>query len=72
MKTTIKLLILISLVSCTKDWACTIETTANGNTSYYEVDFRGTTQEKNDFEAQGTQTTNVVTEIVQVTTCVPD
>ena len=74
---------LLFLTSCTKDWECcvTSETITTdpmfiqmNGTTVHCIDFRGTTQEKNDFEASGTQTTTIVptVELKQITKCVID
>ena len=60
----------LALTSCTKSWICTIETTSVLGTSYHEYNLKGTTQEKNEFEADGTQYLNSAGGINQVTTCV--
>ena len=65
--------------SCTKDWECTLHTDSVAGNFEHKVDFRGTTQEKNDFEALGTNTYNMpyltgdsTYTIVQYTNCVID
>jgi len=54
MKKTILILSIIALTSCTKDWRCEVETTSTYVNSTYEIDFRGTTEEKNEYEQKGT------------------
>lgn len=53
---------IVILSSCKKDWNCEVSTSDGLNTS---VNFRGTNQEKNDYEDAGTYSVggiNVVTE----------
>ena len=54
MKNKILILSIISLTSCTKDWRCEVETTSTYVNNTYEKDFRGTNEEKEQFEADGT------------------
>lgn len=90
-----KMLLLLSvslMFSCTKDWECCVTTTTSGlvgissgqnGTSVNCIDFRGTNEEKNEYEALGTQVTNQILPggfgvptieftITQTTECVPD
>lgn len=81
-----KLLIIVSVLalgSCTKDWECCVEGTTThtdpaliqlNGTSTYCIDFRGTNQEKNEFEADGTKVSDIGYggTLDLVTTCVPD
>lgn len=53
MKTIIKILILVSLASCTKKYTCTVVTSNGTTTSEVTTTFYGTTQEKNDYEQSG-------------------
>jgi hypothetical protein len=57
MKKTILILSTICLFSCTKDWSCEIETSSTYVNSTYQIDFRGTTEEKNEYEQAGTTST---------------
>ena len=57
MKKTILILSILALTSCTKDWRCEVETTSTYVNSTYEIDFRGTTEEKNEYEQDGTMST---------------
>ena len=55
-------ILLLASTSCTKNWVCTVETTSSQlSTSYQQIDFKGTHQEKNDFEMQGTKETPYTT-----------
>lgn len=71
MKAIIKLLILISLTSCTKQWACTVVTSNGTTTSTTYSTFEGTTQEKNDYEQSG-QVAAEALGMTQTVTCVPE
>ena len=79
------LLICAAVSSCTKDWECCITTTSSGHTGIYAnqngstvhcIDFEGDNQEKNDYEASGTNTYNETWPepylIEQTTECLPD
>lgn len=74
---------LLAVTSCTKDWECCIESTTThtdpaliqlNGTMTHCIDFRGTNDEKDEYEASGTQTSDAGYggTIDQVTTCVPD
>jgi len=56
MKTTIKILTLLTLASCTKSYVCTIETTSSLGTTIHDVDFKGTKDEMQEYEESGTKT----------------
>ena len=70
-KTIIKILILVSLTSCTKDWVCTAVTSNGTITSTTYSTFEGTTQEKNEFEQSG-QVAAEALGMTQTVTCVPE
>lgn len=76
MKKLIIMLSIISLSSCSKKWSCeqtiTTETFSTGEikVKVYESEFKGTSQEKNEYEEQGY--TNVTTSdysIISVVEC---
>ena len=85
MKKIILFCAVLFLVSCTKDWECCVETTTSGLTGVQEsangtmtncIDFRGTNEEKNEFEENGTSTVSYSTPweytIEQSTDCTLD
>lgn len=64
MKTILILLSAATMFSCTKDWECCLENKIEGaygdfeflnGTSEFCNDFRGTTEEKNQYEEDGTK-----------------
>ena len=80
MKVLILTISLMALMSCTKDWECCIEShhvnasLGINTTSTNCIDWRGTNQEKNDFETDGTMTSSDYGggTVDLITTCVPD
>ena len=50
------ILSILVLSSCTKDWVCEIKTESNYNNSTYYVDFRGTNEEKEQYDQESTST----------------
>jgi len=68
------ILSLITLCSCTKDWVCEIKTQSDYNYSTYYVDFRGTSEEKEQYEQESTATypDGQGGTVSTVTNCVPD
>ena len=69
------IIFVILLASCTKKWTCDIHTVAesehyNSNTTKTVI-FRGTKEQKEDYEKEGTNTTSLYPEgtITQTTEC---
>lgn len=71
MKTIIKILILVSLSSCTKKYDCTVVTTNGSIIVTTHASFEGTTQEKNEFEQSGQEFAEAMG-MTQTVTCVPE
>lgn len=71
---TIYLILGLSLCSCTKDWKCEVTSESDYVNSTYYVDFRGTNEEKNQYEESNSMVSDdgQSGEIVITTNCYPD
>lgn len=68
------ILSLITLCSCTKDWVCEIKTESDYNNSTHYIDFRGTNEEKQQYEIEnsGTYSDGQGSTVSTVVSCIPD